>query len=230
MIIKTYVAALFVLAANFPAVYAQTFTLPAVGLKSHQTMEVLKVETYNTRTVIFLSVENRIRGGTFCADRNIFIILPGGSRLKLEKASGIPVCPNSHKFREVGESLEFSLTFPALLPGTGWLDIVEECNENCFSVYGVLLNDAFSRRIDEAAAYVDNGQTDSAIGLYQKLINDAGPSEAGIAGSLYADLISLLAGKGYTSLAAEWYRKLVASDIPGKQMYIGNLSFRGIRY
>lgn len=230
MIIKTIIPVLFLLASNFAVLHAQIFNGPAVGLKNLQTMEVLRVELTGERTTVFLSVENRIKGGTYCADPNIFIINPDGSKLKLIKAIGIPQCPQSHKFKKEGEILEFSLVFPPLQPGTGWINLIEECSENCFSVYGILLNEAFSRRIDEALSYVDKGQVDTAIGLYRKLIGDAGPMEAGIAGSLYSDLVSLLAGKKYTASAAEWYRKLAASDLPNKQMYIDNLNFRGIRY
>lgn len=230
MIIKTYLPVLFLLASNINIMTAQTFTGPAVGLKKPQTMEVLGVELTGEKTIIHLSVENKIKGGTFCADRNTYIITPDGLRLKLEKASGIPQCPATHKFKKEGEILEFSLTFPELVPAPGWIDLLEECGDNCFSAYGILLNPGFSARIDEAFGYAGNGQTDSAIGLYRKLIEEAGPDEAGIVGSLYCDLISLMAGKGYKASAAEWYRKLAASDLPRKQMYIDNLSFRGIRY
>ena len=229
MILKTCISVLFLLAANL-SVLSQTFILPAVGLKSHQTMEVLKVEMLPDRTIIYLSVENRIKGGTFCADRNIYITTPAGERFKLQRATGIPQCPDTHKFKKEGEILEFNLVFPPVTPGSGWIDLVEECSQNCFSVYGILLNEGFSRRIDDAMNYVNKGQTDSAIGLYRKLIEDASENEAGILGSLYSDLISLLAGKGYTANAADWYRKLAASDIPKKQMYIDNLNFRGIKY
>lgn len=209
---------------------AQIFDQPAVGLKSVQTMEVLKVESSSDKTVVYLSVENRIKGGTFCADRNIFIICPDGTKLKLLKASGIPQCPDTYRFRKEGEILEFSLVFPPLGRGTYWIDLIEECNENCFSVYGILLNNEFSRKIDAALSYVDRGQTDSAIGAYTKLIAEAGTDNAGIAGSLYSDLISLLYGKGYTASAADYYRRLAASDLPHKELYLGNLNFRGIRY
>lgn len=230
MIIKTYLPVLFLLLSNINIMTAQTFTGPAVGLKKPQTLEVLGVELNGEKTVIRLSVENKIKGGTFCADRNIFIITPDGLRIRLEKASGIPQCPAVHKFKKEGEILEFSLIFPALDPVPGWIDLVEECGDNCFSAYGILLNDEFSRRIDEAFIYAGKGQTDSAIGLYRKLIGDAGAREAGIAGSLYCDLISLMASKGYKASAAEWYRKLASSDLPGKQMYLDNLNFHGIRY
>ncbi|HEX2968761.1 MAG TPA: hypothetical protein VHO46_06615 [Bacteroidales bacterium] len=209
---------------------AQTFDEPAVGLKSVQTMEIVKVELTGAKTIVHIAVENRIKGGTFCADRNLFIINPDGTKLKLQKASGIPNCPASHKFKNVGEVLEFTLTFPALKQGTGWISIVEECDQNCFSIYGILLNNSFSRSIDEAVAYLDRGQMDTAIGRYINLIGQAGKNEAGITGSLYSDLITLLASKGYTANAAEWYHKLVASDIPWKELYIANLNSRGIKY
>ena len=230
MIAKSLLMAFMFFSCSLPVLLSQTFTGPAIGLKSHQTMEVLKVDAMPERTVLRLSVENRINGGTFCADRNIFLISPNGTRLKLERSAGIPQCPDTHKFKKIGEVLEFTLTFPALEKGTGWIDLIEECNDNCFSVYGILLNNEFSVKIDEALSHVNNDQVDSAIGLYQKLIKEAGTSEAGIAGSLYSDLISLLTGKGYTANAADWYRKLAASDIPRKELYINNLNFRGIKY
>ncbi|HLP74395.1 MAG TPA: hypothetical protein VK155_15920 [Bacteroidales bacterium] len=208
----------------------QVYDNPAVGLKSVQTMEVLKVEASPDRTVLYLSVENRIKGGTFCADRNIYVICPDGTKLKLQKAMGIPQCPDTYRFRKEGEILEFSLVFPALAPGIHWIDVIEECSDNCFSVYGILLNNELSRKIDAAVAYVNRGQTDSAIGAYTKLISEAGSDEAGIAGSLYSDLISLLYGKGYTASAADYYRRLAASELPRKELYIGNLNFRGIKY
>ncbi len=229
MILKTCISFSFLLAANF-SVFSQSFSMPAVGLKSVQTMEVLKVELSPDKTVIYLSVENRKKGGTFCADRNIFIIAPDGKKIKLQKADGIPQCPDAHRFNKEGEILEFNLIFPVISQGMGWIDLVEECTQDCFSVIGILLNDSFSRRIDEAMEYVNKGQTDSAIGMYRKLIQDASENESGILGSLYSDLISLLAGKKYSASAAEWYRKLASSNIPRKQMYIENLNFRGIKY
>lgn len=230
MITKScFLSAVFLMCRAFVS-QAQVFDQPAVGLKNVQTMEILRVESAADRTVLYLSVENRIKGGTFCADRNIFIICPDGTRLKLLKSSGIPQCPETYRFRKEGEILEFSLVFPPLGPGTNWIDLVEECKDNCFSVYGILLNNEFSRRIDAAVSYVDRGQTDSAIGAFTKLIAESGNDKAGIAGSLYSDLISLLDGKGYTASASDYYRRLAASDLPHKELYIGNLNFRGIKY
>jgi hypothetical protein len=230
MIAKTCLSSFIFFLVMETHLFAQVFDNPAIGLKSHQTMEISRVECQKDKTLVFVSVENRINGGTFCADKNIFIIQPDGSKLKLEKASGIPTCPASHKFKRVGEILEFTLIFPPIQHGTGWFNIIEECTDNCFSVYGVLLNTEFTARIDLAASYVDRGQVDTAINLYQAMINDADESEAGIKGSLYSDLITILSSKGYSANAAEWYRKLAESDLPQKDLYLDNLNVRGIKY
>ncbi|HLN21367.1 MAG TPA: hypothetical protein VK213_09785 [Bacteroidales bacterium] len=230
MITKTILSSLAFFIAGVLQAYSQIYNLPATGLKSHQTLEVTRVEITPKKTIIYVSIENRRNGGTFCADRNISVILPTGNALKLEKAVGIPRCPDVYKFKTVGEILDFTLEFPKLPAGTGYIDLIEQCQDNCFSVYGILLNDPFSRGIDNAMSYVNRGQTDSAIGMYQKLISQAGEGEKGILGSLYADLITLLSSKGYTANAAEWYRKLESSDIPSRELYLQNLNFRGIKY
>jgi len=51
-------------------VVSQTYNQPNVALKSHETLEISKVEINSNATTIFLSVENRISGGYFCADKN----------------------------------------------------------------------------------------------------------------------------------------------------------------
>lgn len=228
MITKTYLILLLFLSPFMAS--AQVYNMPATGLKSHETLEIVKVENSSDKTTIYVSIENRIKGGVFCADRNIYMGFPDGTRSKMVKSSGIPQCPDSYKFKKIGEKLEFSLVFPPVKPGTGWFDLIEDCSDNCFSVYGILLNSNISSAINEAVLYVNRGELDSAIKIYSDLIKKAGPTEAGIAASLYVDLIELLVSKGYTSQATDYYRKLVASTFPRKELYLNNLNSRGIRF
>lgn len=228
MIAKTYLLSLFLCVSLTAG--AQVFYSPATGLKSHETMEVVRIEQQPEKTVVYLSLENRIKGGMFCADRNIYIGLPDGTRLRMTESKGIPQCPDSYKFRKVGEKLEFSLTFPPLTQKAGWIDIIEDCSDNCFSLYGVLLNANISARISEAVLNVDRGEFDTAISIYSELIKTCGPEDAGIAGSLYVDLIELLVRKGYTAQASDYYKKLAASALPRKVLYINNLNSRGVRF
>lgn len=211
-------------------IFSQTYYQPNIGLKSHETLEILKAELTAGSTIIYLSVENRIAGGAFCADRNIYIIYPDRTRIKVIKASGIPQCPEYYKFKTIGEKLSFSLTFPPLKPGTEWIDLIEDCSDNCFSFYGILLDSDLNKRIDEAVADVDNGEIDTAIALYKDIIGSVGTTGNGITGSLYSDLISLLVRKNYTAQASEWYKKLLTSDVPQLQLYIKNLNSRGIKF
>ena len=221
---------LFFLTAGIGNIFSQTYNQPNIGLKSHETLEILKAELTADSTVLYLSVENRITGGAFCADRNIYIIYPDGTRIKVIKASGIPQCPEYYKFKTIGEKLAFTLTFPPLKPGTEWIDLIEDCNDNCFSFYGILLNSDLNEKIDETVALVDKGEIDTAISLYKGIIENIGSSGNGITGSLYSDLISLLVRKNYTAQANEWYKKLLTSNVPQLKLYIKNLNSRGIKF
>jgi hypothetical protein len=212
------------------SLFSQTYNMPNVGLKSHETLDIQKIELTPEKTTVYLSVENKITGGAFCADRKIYLIYPDGTRLKLSGSAGIPQCPDYYKFKRIGEKLDFSLTFPPLKPGTRWIDLKEDCTENCFSFYGILLDSDLNKRIDEAVSDVDNGEIDTAIVLYKDIIESIGTSGNGISGSLYSDLISLLVRKNYSAQASEWYKKLLASNVPQLQLYINNLNSRGIKF
>ena len=54
--------------------FSQTFLLPNAALKSHETLDIMKIVISEEKTQIFLKVENRIAGGNFCADKNIYLV------------------------------------------------------------------------------------------------------------------------------------------------------------
>jgi hypothetical protein len=82
---------------------SQTFISPNYSLKSHATLNIIKVEARPGATIFYMSIENKIKGGTFCADKNIYIIYPDGKKSKLDSSTGIPVCPDNYKFKAPGE-------------------------------------------------------------------------------------------------------------------------------
>jgi hypothetical protein len=78
---------LFLLTTCGANIYSQSYIQPNIALKSHETLAIIKVEITPQATMIWFSVENRRdAGGSFCADKNINIIYPDGSRLNLTKA------------------------------------------------------------------------------------------------------------------------------------------------
>jgi hypothetical protein len=60
--------------------FSQTIINPNYSLKSHETLDIIKVEARPEATIFYMSIENRIEGGYYCADKNIFLIYPDGKK------------------------------------------------------------------------------------------------------------------------------------------------------
>jgi (2Fe-2S) ferredoxin len=218
----------FLLLSDFS--FSQTFIQPNFGLKSHETLVIEKVELTSTAATFLMSVENRILNGTFCADNNIFIVYPDGTRSKLVSAENIPVCPDTHKFKEPGEKLDFTLTFPPLKPGTEWIDLIEDCSDNCFSFYGVTLDSDLNRKIDDAFSLSGNDEPVKAMVSFIDLIEAVDKKNIGIEGFLYMNIIRLEKQNGNEVKAAQWYNRMKSSGAPRIQQYIKYLNDQGIKY
>jgi len=208
----------------------QTIEQPNFGLKSHETLTIRKIELSSASSKFYMSIENRIPNGYFCADRKIALIGPDGSQSMLVQAEGIPVCPDEHKFSQPGEKLDFTLTFPPLKPGTPWVDIVEECSDNCFSFYGVTLDQELNRKIDNALVLADSGEPVRAMMDLISIVGTFAKPDPGIEGFLYVSIIKLARQTGNSVKASEWYNRLKASHAPRLQQYLKYLQDQGISY
>lgn len=209
---------------------SQTIINPNYSLKSHETLNIIKIEARSEAMLFYMSIENKIDKGTFCADKNIYIIYPDGKRSKLEASSGIPVCPDTYQFKKPGEKLEFVLTFPPLKKGTEWIDLVEECSDNCFSFYGVSLNNEMNKRIDDAFTLAENDEPLKAMGSFISIAEDVDKSNPGIEGLLYINIIKLAVATGDEAKAGEWYKKFKLSEAPRLSEYLKYLNDQGIKY
>ncbi len=209
---------------------SQTTVRPNFALKSHETLEIRKIETTPSATLFYMSVENRVSGGYFCADRNTYIIYPDGERVKLVSSGGIPVCPDTYKFRLIGERLDFILTFPSLKPGVRWLDLVEECPDNCYSFYRIIPDAGINALIDDAYAPAEKGEPSLALDRFIKLARERGSDNKGYGGILYLNIIKLAEETGNKRVASDWYGRLVSSGIPELDLFLKHLSSLGIRY
>ena len=210
--------------------FSQSFIQPNYGLKSHETLVIKKIEATPKATTFFMTIENRIQEGSFCADKNIFIVYPDGSKSKLVSSGGIPVCPDSYKFKTPGEKLEFTLTFAPLKQGVKWADLVEECNDNCFSFYGILVDNDLNRKFDEAFTVAENEEPGRSIISFIDLLEETDSENLGIEGLLYVNIIRLANEAGRAGQAAEYYKKLKSSDAQRVLDYIKYLNTLGIKY
>jgi hypothetical protein len=209
---------------------AQTFIKPNIGLKSHETLVLNKIELRADITIASFTIENKITDGSFCADKNISIIYPDGSRIKVTNATGIPRCPEVFKFRYPGEKLQFTLEFPPLRSGTKWIDIVEECASNCFWFYGVTLDNELNNKLDDAFVLAEKGEPAKNILLFRNILESVDNQNEGIEGSLYVNIIVAAVEAGDKVEAAVWYKRLVSSHAPRLNEYLKVLNARGIKF
>jgi hypothetical protein len=214
---------------SFIPLLSQTFIQPNIGLKSHETLELRKLEISAEKTVVTLQIENKIEGGNFCADRNVFIVYPDGSKSKLVNAVGIPQCPDTYKFKSIGEKLGFTLTFPPLKPGTAWIDIVEECSANCFYFYGITLDNDLNKRLDEAFIIAAKGDPEKNMLLFRNILESVDKQNLGIEGLLYINIITAAVEAGDKVETSVWYKRLLSSHTPRLKEYVKYLNDRGIK-
>jgi len=209
---------------------SQSIIQPNYGLKSHETLEIKKIETTSEATSFYMSIQNRIQGGSFCADKNIIIIYPDGTKSKLVSSSGIPVCPDIYKFRAPGEKLDFVLVFPPVKAGTGWIDLIEECTENCFSFYGVTLDDELNKLLDDVFYKASNGKPSDNIVLFKSVLDSIAGKDTGIEGLLYINIINATVEEEDNVNTIVWYKRLALSNAPGLSQYLKYLNDKGIKY
>jgi hypothetical protein len=212
------------------ALLSQTVVNPNYGLKSHETLLITKIESNQEKTLGYLTIENRIEGGNFCADRNISIIDPEGRKLQVRITSGIPVCPESYKFKSIGEVVKFSLEFPPLTPGTKWVDIIENCSDNCFWFYGVTLDIELNKRVEGAFSKASAVAPAENMFLFKGILDDIDSQNLGIEGLLYLNIISAARENADNVNAMVWYKRLAASKAPRVGEYLKYLNGRGIEY
>jgi hypothetical protein len=209
---------------------SQVYVNPQSGMKSHPTLDITKVEAGTGSTVIYFTVENKIDGGTFCIDKNTFIVYPDGSRIRIMDLRGIPACPEIHKFLAVGEKLSFSLGFPPLKTGTRWIDIIEECDQNCVWFYGIILDSELNARLESAFTAADQGKPEENIKLFRTILDDIDDENIGIEGLLYINIINAAIESGNQVEASVWYKRLARSSAPRVQYYLKYLNDKGIKY
>ena len=155
---------------------------------------------------------------------------PDGTRILLLSSTGIPVCPETYKFKSPGEQLDFVLTFPPLLKGISSVNLIEDCQDNCFSFYGIILDNGLNKKIDDAFTLAENDEPAKAMVNFVKIAEETGTKNQGAAGLLYMNIVKLSKETGNYIKAFEWYKKLETSGLPETSLYIKHLNSQGINY
>ena len=200
--------------------YGQNYFEPNYALKTPGTLEILNVQLTRDATIISASIENLIEGGYFCIDPGTYISDSKGNKLKLSNISGLPLCPDSYRFKKVGELRYLTLTFPPLPQDTEWFNIIEECDMNCMAVYGICLDRKLNEEINSCFRDIDKGRLAEAIKRFEVLRQDIIPESNPMLGSIYLNLISLYNDTDQTLKAEQLIEEFNRLLVPFKQEFI----------
>ncbi len=162
-----------------------------------------------------LTIENQTTGGQFCADKNIYMVdAVQATKAHMIYATGIPICPETYSFSFVGEKKTFQLIFPAFKQQPKYIDIIEECQEYCLSIQGVILDPVFNQIINNGYNAYKNENTDEALDYFTKAISGYPDYPYAF---LYANIIQILAENQKYTEAKQWLTRLNQSDLKDKQ-------------
>jgi hypothetical protein len=172
--------------------------------------------------VITLTIENKSPSGYFCVSKNIYLqnILTR-EKLYMTRSEGIPVCPDVYHFKWQGEKLTFKLWFPRLDTNIRYIDVVENCNEHCFSIFGLILDQKMNDDINKGYDAYEHGDFEQAYLDFKNAIkqNPGYPY-----GFLYANIIKTLMAQNKTAEAKVWYKSLQQSRLLDKEAILDQIS------
>ncbi len=212
------------------SVVAQVIEKPNQAMKSPETLTLNKIETVKGKSVFYFTLESKIANGYFCLDKNTYIIYPDGSKERLLKASGIPECPDNYNFKNAGDKLDFSLSFPALRKDAQWVDLVEDCSSGCMFLYGITLNRQLNSDLDKAFSESEKSTPENSVRIFSNILESIDSKNLGIEGLLYLNIINASLEAGDKVGAEVWYKRLGASGAPRLNFYLKYLNDKGIKF
>jgi len=205
-------------------IFSQTIVAPNFILKSHETLEVMKVMRYEDGITLQMLITNtRNEGGSFCVDKNTEITANGIS-YHIQRIENIPKCPKSHKFEYAGEKLIFYLHFPPIPNETKIIDIAENCDDNCFQITGLIIDEELNVEMNLAFEYFDTGLLPEALLSYKKLLEKYENKEAALEGLFYFYIVTILREMDNDDEAGEWFERFQQQGPEGSQWVMDKLS------
>jgi tetratricopeptide (TPR) repeat protein len=193
---------------------AQVIDKPNFALATHPITTDQMSRSAHTLS-LKLTLENQLEKGYFCASKDIFLQdLISGKKYKLNHAEGIPVCPDLYHFKWKGEKLHFTLYFPLPDSTVKYVNLVEQCDANCLSIYGLILDSQMNSLLNQGFEAYKHHNLSFALKCFESAIND-NPSYP--FGFIYIHVIKILLEQKNYAEAKRWYNKVLAASFPDKE-------------
>lgn len=200
---------------------SQNITKPNFAIATHPIV-IDNIHISDSLIDITLTIQNQIEGGEFCANEVMYLLeFKNETKTYLTKASGIPVCPATHKFETIGEKLTFKLEFMAFDEIPKYINIVEDCDENCFSIYGVIIDEKMNEDINQAFGFFKSDNLDFALSLFRTAARENPDYPFAM---LYGNIIEIYALKEDYEKASQWFKFLNASQFVDKEYVMEQIS------
>ena len=211
-------------------VSGQSVNKPNFFLTSHETLTILSITNTHSGSVVKAELINYIDGGTFCIDKGTRITTADGKPLKLRSVTGLPQCPEVYRFASFGEKIFFTMNFDPIPEDTKWINIIEGCDDNCVTIYGLVLNEKLNMAIDEAYNLLEEGKTEMGVKLFEEILGGLKGSNHMYEAAIYSTLIELMTKEGEAERKKYYLDELLNSKSPGASLALSNLKTRGIIY
>jgi len=200
---------------------AQVFEKPSFSLTSHPTLEITSIEKWEDQTVVNIRVKNQRISGSFCFDKESFLVNSlGTEEWKLTAMDGIPACPDQHRFKSIGELLDFSLVFQAVPDEVKYLDLREGCKDACVSVKYILLDEEMNNRINEGFNLYEIGRLSASLQVFEDIMESGYDNYSPVFGTLYLYMMSIHYELGKSKEVRRIFNELKESTIMGKDEFI----------
>jgi hypothetical protein len=208
---------------------SQVYNRPNFALSSHETLELESIEIDGSQTRIFLSILNRRLSGTFCVDTNTYIRNSlGPGEYKLIQSMGIPDCPDVYKFTAIGEKLEFILIFPPISEDLKYIDIIEDCEDACFSFKYVLLDQELNGIINQGFRLYETGNLTESLKVFEDLMAARNDNLSPVFGTIYLYMMTISYDLGRSKEVRSLFDELQQSSIINKDEIIEAARFEGL--
>ncbi len=210
-----------VLMVSVVPLFGQTIKVPNFAVATHPFL-VNQVTWQKDGFMIELTIENQSANGYFCASKSIYLQNNRSKKkIFMTHSENIPVCPSVYRFKWQGEKLTFKLFFPNLDTTIRYVDVIENCNNHCFSIFGLILDPEMNIAINQGYKAFDNDDFQNAYEDFKKAI-DKDPAYP--YGFLYANIIKVLAAQKKFAAAKSWYKKLQQTYLLDKNAILEQIS------
>ena len=200
---------------------AQVFEKPSFSLTSHPTLEIISIEKWEDQTVLNIRVKNQRISGSFCFDKETFLLNSlGNEEWKLTSMDGIPACPDQHRFKSIGEVLDFSLVFPAIPDEIKYIDLHEGCEDACVSVKYILLDEEMNNQINEGFNLYELGRLAASLQVFEDIMEAEYDNYSPVFGTLYLYMMSIQYELGQSKEIKRIFNELKESSIIGREEFI----------